>query len=532
MAKTLNNAGIGEGQTIEAHHVSQSIDAFTGAEDYDISLSGSFNLTGSLIQKTGDVKFEGLSNTAPGNYVAFDSSTKTLSYATTESIISANAAAISGAFDAASASIDATITALSASLTSSIGDISASFVVTIDSVSSSLSSSIGDVTSSLTAVSAAFATTIEGISAGDDDWYSGSTFITTSRDVYIAENSLLSVAGDITGSGNLKVSGFVSASSVTASKIFIYEPNSDISNANIIPELKFKHYDYTDFTIKNDISTSPDRSTLIISSSLGSDSSYIALFEILPSTSFSASSILMPNITEGGNKFLSWDSASGRIHYTSSTPGGGGSDNDWFDGTTYITTSKDTYITGSLIVSGSNSHSIFGESLLITVLTSSTNQTGVTISKSIAGGRALTTVGTTVVSGSFFQYAPFGGLNIKAKNPATIDLSVDGTFPASILNVTASLRLTNVTGSENGQTHNIIGDTVFTSSNFFISSSNIRFPALPNDSSGYYLAYNTSNGQIAYNLTSINCLEEVVIMIGMKVLGLLQHQIKFKLQVL
>jgi len=49
MAKTLNKTGIITGNTVEAYHVTQSIDAFTGIEAYDISLSGSLNITGSNI---------------------------------------------------------------------------------------------------------------------------------------------------------------------------------------------------------------------------------------------------------------------------------------------------------------------------------------------------------------------------------------------------------------------------------------------------------------------------------------------------
>lgn len=48
MAKTLNKTGITTGNTVEAYHVTQSIDAFSGIEAYDISLSGSFNMTGSI----------------------------------------------------------------------------------------------------------------------------------------------------------------------------------------------------------------------------------------------------------------------------------------------------------------------------------------------------------------------------------------------------------------------------------------------------------------------------------------------------
>ena len=44
MAKILSQVGIETGDFVEAFHVTQSIDAFTGVEDYDITLSGSFTL--------------------------------------------------------------------------------------------------------------------------------------------------------------------------------------------------------------------------------------------------------------------------------------------------------------------------------------------------------------------------------------------------------------------------------------------------------------------------------------------------------
>ena len=48
MAKILDKIGITTGNTVEAYHVTQSIDAFTGLEEYDIFLSGSLNITGSI----------------------------------------------------------------------------------------------------------------------------------------------------------------------------------------------------------------------------------------------------------------------------------------------------------------------------------------------------------------------------------------------------------------------------------------------------------------------------------------------------
>jgi hypothetical protein len=48
MAQTLSTSGIVTGQDVQAWHVTQSIDAFTGVSDFDIRVSGSFTLTGSL----------------------------------------------------------------------------------------------------------------------------------------------------------------------------------------------------------------------------------------------------------------------------------------------------------------------------------------------------------------------------------------------------------------------------------------------------------------------------------------------------
>jgi len=48
MALTLSNTGIVDGQTITAAQISQSIDALTGAEAYNITISGSFVLSGNM----------------------------------------------------------------------------------------------------------------------------------------------------------------------------------------------------------------------------------------------------------------------------------------------------------------------------------------------------------------------------------------------------------------------------------------------------------------------------------------------------
>jgi hypothetical protein len=60
MAKILSKAGIASLNIVRPGQVSQSVDAFTGIEEYDIYLSGSFNTTGSItctgnISSSGDI---------------------------------------------------------------------------------------------------------------------------------------------------------------------------------------------------------------------------------------------------------------------------------------------------------------------------------------------------------------------------------------------------------------------------------------------------------------------------------------------
>ena len=74
MAKQFIYNGILTGETIEASQVSQSVDAFTGADAYDITVSGSLELTGSL-KVTGSVVLKSVyeNNTAtPFNSVLID----------------------------------------------------------------------------------------------------------------------------------------------------------------------------------------------------------------------------------------------------------------------------------------------------------------------------------------------------------------------------------------------------------------------------------------------------------------------------
>jgi hypothetical protein len=79
MAQQLSKTGIASLGTIRPGHVSQSIDAFTGIEAYNISLSGSFNMTGSINGQPGII------NPLTASYAISSSNALTSSYAATAS---------------------------------------------------------------------------------------------------------------------------------------------------------------------------------------------------------------------------------------------------------------------------------------------------------------------------------------------------------------------------------------------------------------------------------------------------------------
>lgn len=79
MALTLSKSGITTGQTVETWHVTQSIDAFTGLEAYDITLSGSLEVTGSINGTPG------LINNLTASYAITSSMAVSSSYAVTAS---------------------------------------------------------------------------------------------------------------------------------------------------------------------------------------------------------------------------------------------------------------------------------------------------------------------------------------------------------------------------------------------------------------------------------------------------------------
>ena len=73
MALILDKIGIVTGNTVEAYHVTQSIDAFTGVAAYDITLSGS-------LQVTGSVAINGLTNPSKADVLTYDTTTGQVFY--------------------------------------------------------------------------------------------------------------------------------------------------------------------------------------------------------------------------------------------------------------------------------------------------------------------------------------------------------------------------------------------------------------------------------------------------------------------
>jgi fructose-specific component phosphotransferase system IIB-like protein len=123
MALVLSKTGITTSNTIEAWHVTQSIDALTGAAAYNISISGSLSITGSVVST------QGMSGSFTGSFGGNLNGTALLA------------------------------TSASYALTSSFGStsISASFAQTASYVLNAVSASFA--TSASRAISSSFATT-------------------------------------------------------------------------------------------------------------------------------------------------------------------------------------------------------------------------------------------------------------------------------------------------------------------------------------------------------------------------------------
>ena len=90
MACTLSNSGISTLQVIRAAQVSQSIDAFTKAEAYDITISGSLTVTGSLLfsgSNNFDLQLKGIPNLSQTNVLSYNNNTGNVGYVAASSFV-------------------------------------------------------------------------------------------------------------------------------------------------------------------------------------------------------------------------------------------------------------------------------------------------------------------------------------------------------------------------------------------------------------------------------------------------------------
>jgi len=90
MACTLSNLGIQTGCVIQAKHVSQSVDAFTKAEAYDVTLSGSLTVTGSLLfsgSELSSLQFQQIPNLTQNHLLNYNCNTGAVGFVCTDSFV-------------------------------------------------------------------------------------------------------------------------------------------------------------------------------------------------------------------------------------------------------------------------------------------------------------------------------------------------------------------------------------------------------------------------------------------------------------
>ena len=108
MAKQLSKSGISTNDAILAWHVTQSVDAFTGTDAYDVTVSGSLTITGST------------SGTFTGSFTgSFDGLITSASYATTATSASYAATATSASYALTASFLEGSVTSASYAATAS-----------------------------------------------------------------------------------------------------------------------------------------------------------------------------------------------------------------------------------------------------------------------------------------------------------------------------------------------------------------------------------------------------------------------------
>jgi len=274
MAKTLDKSGIITGQTITAAEISQSIDAFTGTEAYDITLSGSLSVTGpTTLTGTTSGSFQGDGSGLTGVVSSSFASTAT------------SASFASTATSATSASYAATASFLSGFVTSASYAVTSSFAQSGDGTfSGSFSGSFeGDGSGITGVVSSSFALTASYIQADNID--QPFTNITASSNI----SSSGTVYG-VTGS----FSHLVGNSPITVSSPVISQLNNtklvEVENSSSFPTTvgtQITLEEHTTYLIRGNVNMSD---TLFVS---GSGISLIGLDRNLDTLTYTSSSVFL-----------------------------------------------------------------------------------------------------------------------------------------------------------------------------------------------------------------------------------------------
>ena len=217
MAKTLSSASIATSNTILAWHVTQSVDAFTGNEAYNITISGSLKATGS-------VGISGLLSATPGTTHQLTSSNAiSSSYAVSSSYAITSSHAVSASY-AISASHASTVPSsglpsvllsssaqISTEISGAFGAASASFSTRVTNNTTNIGNN-GTNISSLTAKTGSYARTGSN-SFVDSQRITGSLEVSqskvvfntsgsTSKNVFILDDGLAFNNNNITDGSN------------------------------------------------------------------------------------------------------------------------------------------------------------------------------------------------------------------------------------------------------------------------------------------------------------------------------------------
>ena len=260
MAKILKNvftAGVDEivqDYTVESWHVSQSVDAFTGADDYDITISGSLTVIGPVGSSGGFTgSLQGTSswarNAITSSYILNAVSS---SFASTASFVQ-NAQTASYVLNAVSSSFASTASFVntlrqSVILTGSLETTGSVTLRGLTTQSNSFLVTINNLTGQLayTSSAAAIAATTPGLPFNSFQYNQGGAFAGTDRLTF--DGTTLRATGSFTGSFVGNLTGTASFASLVNDYTINYNNNPNSSN-QVLFGIGTKAYGNFNFTV-------------------------------------------------------------------------------------------------------------------------------------------------------------------------------------------------------------------------------------------------------------------------------------------